>query len=102
MSDQADVADEKPMQKPPDLTVTEALQFIKDNFVLVSAGALLTGVALATTFITAYLSMFDWHLICTVQNRPYISFVPSTASESSLRRRSFGALTSFLRTTREN
>jgi hypothetical protein len=38
----------------------------------------------------------------TVPQRPYISFVPSTASESSLRRKSFGAPISLPQTTREN
>jgi hypothetical protein len=67
MANQANIADEKPAQEPHGLTVAQALQFIKDNFVLVSAAALPIGVALATTFLASYLSVFDWHLMWFVQ-----------------------------------
>lgn len=70
------MASEEPpaVRPPPGLTAVQALQFIKDNFVLVSAAALLIGVALATTFIAAYLSVFDWHLIWFVQYMDIITF----------------------------
>jgi hypothetical protein len=67
MSDQADSAGEKPAAKPPGLTAAQVLQFVRENFVLVSAGAVLVGVVLSTTFLASYLSAFDWHLIFFVQ-----------------------------------
>jgi hypothetical protein len=74
MPDQVDLGDDRRAQKPHGLTVAAALQFVKDNFVVASAAALLIGVALATTFITAYLSVFDWHLIWFVQYADIITF----------------------------
>jgi hypothetical protein len=74
VSDQTGNADEKPADKPAGPTFAEVLQFIKDNFVLVSAAALLIGVALATTFLAAYLSEFDWHLLWFVQYADIITF----------------------------
>jgi hypothetical protein len=70
MSDQ-----EPPAAQPrPGLTAAQTLQFIKDNFVLVSAAALLIGVALSTTFLSAYLSFFNWHLLWFVQYTDIITF----------------------------
>jgi hypothetical protein len=74
VSDQTGNADEKPAEKRAAPTFAEVLQFIKDNFVLVSAAALLIGVALATTFLAAYLSEFDWHLLWFVQYTDIITF----------------------------
>ena len=65
----------EPLSQPaPGPTTKQLLEGIKDNFVLVSTAALLIGVALATTFITAYLSVFDWHLIWFVQYTDIITF----------------------------
>jgi hypothetical protein len=75
MSDQAVASEQPPAAQPaPGLTAAQALQFIKDNFVLVSAAALLIGVALSTTFLAAYLSVFDWHLLWFVQYTDIITF----------------------------
>jgi hypothetical protein len=73
MPDQV-VASEQPSATQPGLTAAQALQFIKDNFVLVSAVALLIGVALSTTFLASYLSVFDWHLLWFVQYQDIITF----------------------------
>jgi hypothetical protein len=58
----------------PGPTAKQLLEGIKDNFVLVSASALLIGVSLATTFLAAYLSVFDWHLLWFVQYTDIITF----------------------------
>jgi uncharacterized membrane protein YedE/YeeE len=66
---------EPPAALPPaGFTAGQALQFIKDNFVLVSAAAVLVGVALSMTFLAAYLSVFDWHLLWFVQYTDVITF----------------------------
>jgi hypothetical protein len=59
---------------PPTPTAAQVLVFVKDNFVLVSAGAVLLGVTLSTTFLAAYLSVFDWHLLWFVQYTDTITF----------------------------
>lgn len=75
MSDQTVASVGTPAALPPQgITASQALQFIKDNFVLVSGAALLIGVALATTFLAAYLSVFDWHLLWFVQYTDIITF----------------------------
>jgi hypothetical protein len=75
MSDQAVASDKPPAaQPPPGLTSAQALQFIRENFVLISAGAVLVGVVLSTTFLAAYLSIFDWHLLWFVQYTDIITF----------------------------
>jgi hypothetical protein len=67
MSGQADSAGEKPAEKPPGLMAAQVMQFVRENFVLISAAAVLIGVALSATFLASYLSVFDWHLIFFVQ-----------------------------------
>jgi hypothetical protein len=62
---------EQPAQKS---TIGEIVPWLKDNFVLVSAAALLVGLAFATTLLTSYLSVFDWHLIWFVQYPDVITF----------------------------
>ena len=52
----------------------QVLQFLKENFALVSAIAALIGIALSTTFLAAYLSVFDWHLLWFVQYTDVITF----------------------------
>jgi hypothetical protein len=76
MSDQANSTDEKPAKKTPGLTAPQVLQFIRENFVLVSAGTVLVGVVLSTTFLASYLSVFDWHLIFFVQYTDVITVGP--------------------------
>jgi hypothetical protein len=56
-----------PVQPPSGLTGSQLLQVLRDNFVLISAGAVVIGVGLATIFLAAYLSIFDWHLLWFVQ-----------------------------------
>jgi hypothetical protein len=63
-----------PTEPSPGPTMKQILEGIRDNFVLVSATALLIGVTLATTFLAAYLSIFDWHLIWFVQYTDIITF----------------------------
>src|SRR5258707_15737156 len=58
----------------PGLTAKQLLEAVKDNFVLVSAAALLLGMTLSTTFLAAYLSVFDWHLLWFVQYTDIITF----------------------------
>lgn len=56
------------------VNVTRTLQFLRENFTVVSAVALVTGIALATLFLFSYLSAFDWHLIWLVQYQDVLSF----------------------------
>lgn len=61
---------------PPVQTAKESqlLQAIKDNFVLVSGAAVIIGTGLATIFLAAYLSVFDWHLLWFVQYTDILTF----------------------------
>lgn len=63
-----------PTQKPAAFTTTQLIQAIKENFVVVSGSALIFGVVLASTFVTAYLTVFDWHLLWFVQYTDIITF----------------------------
>jgi hypothetical protein len=63
-----------PVPTKPTITAELVLSFIRDNFVLVSAAAVLLGVTLSTTFLAAYLSVFDWHLLWFVQYTDIITF----------------------------
>lgn len=56
------------------LTAGQVLSFIKENFVILSAAAVLLGVTLSTMFLAAYLSVFDWHLLWFVQYSDIITF----------------------------
>lgn len=51
-----------------------ALELLKDNFVVVSGLAAIIGMGLATLFLSAYLSVFDWHLLWFVQSTDIITF----------------------------
>ncbi|TQF27645.1 hypothetical protein UNPF46_30510 [Bradyrhizobium sp. UNPF46] len=70
------VTTEAPQLAPakPAVTASQVIAFIKEYFVLVSAAALLLGVTLSTTFLAAYLSVFDWHLLWFVQYTDIITF----------------------------
>jgi hypothetical protein len=76
MSDQ--ISNTPPPQQQPALqsgvTLTDVLKAIRENFILVSAAAVLLGVTLSTTFLAAYLSVFDWHLLWFVQYTDIITF----------------------------
>ena len=74
MSDEIIAADEQAKKSPPSPTFAESLQFVRENFVLVSAAAALVGITLSTTFLAAYLSVFDWHLLWFVQYPDIITF----------------------------
>jgi hypothetical protein len=74
MSDQAESVGKTSERKPTPPTIREVFQFTKDNFVLVSAIAVLVGIAFATTVLAAYLSVFDWHLIWFVQYPDILTF----------------------------
>ncbi len=71
-----DAALEQPagQQSLPGMTSGDVLAALKDNFALVSAASLLISVSLATTFLAAYLSVFDWHLLWFVQYPDIITF----------------------------
>ncbi|MBR0753079.1 hypothetical protein JQ604_12885 [Bradyrhizobium jicamae] len=75
MSEQATISAEQAKEQPATLpSFKEVLQATKDNFVIVSAAAVLIGVVLAMTFLSSYLWVFDWHLIWFVQYPDIITF----------------------------
>jgi hypothetical protein len=47
---------------------------LKDNFVVVSGLAAVAGLGFSTIFLSAYLWVFDWHLIWFVQSADVITF----------------------------
>lgn len=49
-------------------------KFIKDNFAIISGGAIVVGVIFSTIFLYAYLSMFDWRLFWVVQYQDVLTF----------------------------
>ena len=64
-------------QPPPPATPASpsaTFQFIKENFSAISSVAIVGGIGLATIFLYAYLSVFDWHLIWFVQYADIITF----------------------------
>jgi MFS family permease len=63
-----------PDQKAAAFTTTQLVKAIKENFVVVSGTALIFGVVLASTFVTAYLTVFDWHLLWFIQYTDIITF----------------------------
>jgi hypothetical protein len=65
MSDDTSDLSQQPVT--PRLTAAQVAQALRENFVLVSASAVIGGVILATTFLAAYLGVFDWRLIWFVQ-----------------------------------
>jgi hypothetical protein len=50
------------------------LQFLTDNFAVVSGIAVVGGIGLSTIFLSAYLSYFDWHLLWFVQYTDILTF----------------------------
>ena len=61
-------------EMPAGLTARGVLQLVKDNFAIISGAAVVIGVALAITFLTAYLLVFDWHLLWFVQYTDILTF----------------------------
>jgi hypothetical protein len=56
------------------ITGRQLLQAVRENFVLVSGAAIILGVGMATLFLAAYLSVFDWHLLWFVQYTDILTF----------------------------
>jgi hypothetical protein len=52
----------------------QTLQFLRENFALVSALTFAAGIALSILFLFSYLSVFDWHLLWLVQYPDVLSF----------------------------
>jgi hypothetical protein len=69
-----DVQAQSPDQAKPILTTAEVLQAARENFTLISAATILTGIGLSVIFLTSYLSIFDWHLIWFVQYTDIATF----------------------------
>lgn len=63
-----------PAGQAPAFTTAQLVQAAKENFVVISGMALIFGVILATTFLTGYLTVFDWHLFWFVQYTDIITF----------------------------
>jgi hypothetical protein len=60
--------------KPGGAPVLRALQVVRENLAVISAAAVVIGVALAIIFLTAYLLVFDWHLLWFVQYTDILTF----------------------------
>jgi len=50
------------------------LQFLRENFIAISGLAVVGGIGLSTIFLSAYLSVFDWHLLWFVQYADILTF----------------------------
>jgi hypothetical protein len=60
--------------KTDKLNLLSIFHFLKDNFVVVSGLAAIAGLGFSTIFLSAYLYVFDWHLIWFVQSADVITF----------------------------
>jgi hypothetical protein len=58
----------------PPVEVTAILQFMRENFVVLSGIAVVIGIGLSTMFLSAYLAVFDWHLIWFIQYADILTF----------------------------
>jgi hypothetical protein len=56
------------------LNLRSLFQFLKENFVVISGLAVLSGLMFSTIFLSAYLWVFDWHLIWFVQSADVVTF----------------------------
>jgi hypothetical protein len=61
-------------QKLSNTNLLSIFHFLKDNFVFVSGIAVAAGLAFSTIFLSAYLFVFDWHLIWFVQSVDVLTF----------------------------
>ena len=52
----------------------EVFGFFRENFAVISGLAVIGGIALATVFLSSYLSVFDWHLVWFVQYTDILTF----------------------------
>jgi hypothetical protein len=59
---------------PPPAAALALLQLLRENFVVVSALSVVMGVGIAIMFLSAYLSVFDWHLLWFIQYTDIITF----------------------------
>jgi hypothetical protein len=64
----------QPQKQPPAISVADILQWLKEYFIVVSAIAIVLGIALATVFLYGYLKVFDWRLIWIVQYPDILTF----------------------------
>jgi len=62
------------VQKTPGFSTGQIFKAISDNFVALSGAAIALGILLATTFLTSYLTVFDWHLLWFVQYTDILTF----------------------------
>ena len=58
----------------PPIELVVLLRYIKENFVVVSGIAVVLGIGLSTMFLSAYLAVFDWHLIWFIQYTDILTF----------------------------
>jgi hypothetical protein len=56
------------------LTKSQVLQGVRENFAVISGVIVVLGIGLATVFVSAYLTVFDWHLIWFVQYTDILTF----------------------------
>jgi hypothetical protein len=61
-------------QAAPGLSTGQLFKAISEYFVALSGAAVALGILLATTFLTSYLSVFDWHLLWFVQYTDILTF----------------------------
>src|SRR5580700_10528833 len=61
-------------QAVPGFSTGQIFKAIGENFVALSGAAVALGILLATTFLTSYLTVFDWHLLWFVQYTDIITF----------------------------
>jgi hypothetical protein len=61
-------------QVVPGFSTGQIFKAIGENFVALSGAAVALGILLATTFLTSYLTVFDWHLLWFVQYTDIITF----------------------------
>jgi hypothetical protein len=63
-----------PTAQTSGFTTSQIFQAVRDNFVVISGGAIVLGIVVATTFLTTYLTAFDWHLLWFVEYTDIITF----------------------------
>ena len=76
MSSNTDGAAPAPPSDPLPISTEPAavLQFVRENFVVISGIAVIVGIGLSTMFLSAYLSVFDWHLLWFIQYTDILTF----------------------------
>ena len=79
MNDKAETAVQEilapaPQVVPPGVTPKDVWIVIRENFVVISGISVVLGFALSMTFLSAYLGVFDWHLMWFIQYPDIITF----------------------------